>query len=1012
MIPTRFEKASAAALFMILILLSGTMQFSAFVSGEEVDYGLFDSYVESNITTSVVWDSLMSPVNVNETIWISTTGSLTILSGTEVRFGKGSSLIVNGSLLVGGSQGEAILRPQGTVRPGEWEGIILGSSSISRFEGANISGANVTIRMESATDMVVRNSTISFYNRSFVLDGGSKGSVYNTTLDPARIKVDDDRSILRTYAFFSCTIVDHLGRPKDLVRFEMVNSSSVLLMSHIVNSTGVVPPFIVEGRAFVRNGRSNITGSYTISLSDNPFTHFVNSTLIFNGTRPGDFIQKFSWPPELTSVPGRMNLYEDSLAYHYTSVLDRNQVGSVDVLTSSPFVSYNWTLGRLEFLYTNESVSQEIVKVVLDDGYDTRTYEVTVNVTPVDDPVFLELPNHFVYLREDVQTQLTLLIEDEDTPLDEIQVTTSDPENITYQRESTKLLFLYGDGTASEFNVTLWVTDGTTVRSDMVFVYFQAVFYPPYFFGTIPDVVIDEDTDFVLDLGDRIGDPDKGEKVTLTANLDDHSVFSVRTEGFKVIIEPLLDAHGSGKVQLVIRDEQGLLAARILNITVRPVDDEPTLTYPKVVESEDDSYWFNVTYNDIDGDVPDSVTLHLEDARYPMDLVPGGGLDPTSGMLYSLRLSPLPGTYEIGFSCRQGKFEVNLSFGTLIVPQAEKHFSLSAYNGSLMVDVWGYGTGTSPSLYLPETVIGSPPEMAFLGCIFGLVPGDMLLTRAQVKIWLFDFREDIIPISARLMYLQDSNWTEAGVGIYTSSVKVFSIILHGEPLNHTMAAFVELDDEYDTDGDGVKNLLDAFPDDPSEWNDTDRDGIGDNSDDDDDGDGFSDEIERLAGTDPLNPTSYPRDSDNDGVKDYLDTDDDGDGMPDEWELTFGLDPLDPNDAFLDPDGDGYTNLEEYLQGTDPNVRDRNPNQDEGEIPIWVIVLIAAALLVLILGVVGLLVFSRKPEEWEMEDPSEEWEIAGELDPEEAVNCPECEEVFPIWFEKCPKCGEANPYNEE
>jgi pectate lyase len=49
----------------------------------------------------------------------------------------------------------------------------------------------------------------------------------------------------------------------------------------------------------------------------------------------------------------------------------------------------------------------------------------------------------------------------------------------------------------------------------------------------------------------------------------------------------------------------------------------------------------------------------------------------------------------------------------------------------------------------------------------------------------------------------------------------------------------------------------------------------------------------------------------------LDTD--HDGMPDEWEKKYGLDPNDPSDAAMDKDGDGYTNLEEYLNGTDPTV---------------------------------------------------------------------------------------------
>lgn len=47
----------------------------------------------------------------------------------------------------------------------------------------------------------------------------------------------------------------------------------------------------------------------------------------------------------------------------------------------------------------------------------------------------------------------------------------------------------------------------------------------------------------------------------------------------------------------------------------------------------------------------------------------------------------------------------------------------------------------------------------------------------------------------------------------------------------------------------------------------------------------------------------------------LDTD--NDGMPDDWEKKFGLNPTDPADGKLDGDKDGYTNLEEYLNATDP-----------------------------------------------------------------------------------------------
>jgi len=67
--------------------------------------------------------------------------------------------------------------------------------------------------------------------------------------------------------------------------------------------------------------------------------------------------------------------------------------------------------------------------------------------------------------------------------------------------------------------------------------------------------------------------------------------------------------------------------------------------------------------------------------------------------------------------------------------------------------------------------------------------------------------------------------------------------------------------EMDADGDGVPKAnaipWDAFPHDPHEWRDTDGDGIGDNADDDHDADGFTDQEERKARTDPLNPLSFP-----------------------------------------------------------------------------------------------------------------------------------------------------------
>ncbi|MFC1812988.1 hypothetical protein ACFL03_09875, partial [Thermodesulfobacteriota bacterium] len=115
----------------------------------------------------------------------------------------------------------------------------------------------------------------------------------------------------------------------------------------------------------------------------------------------------------------------------------------------------------------------------------------------------------------------------------------------------------------------------------------------------------------------------------------------------------------------------------------------------------------------------------------------------------------------------------------------------------------------------------------------------------------------------------------------------------------------------DTDGDGVPDDQDAFPEDPDEWEDVDGDGIGDNADpdigagpssEDSDGDGVPDDQDAF----PDDPNES-KDSDGDGIGDNADPDteagetedSDGDGVPDDQDAF----PDDPNES-RDSDGDG------------------------------------------------------------------------------------------------------------
>jgi hypothetical protein len=60
----------------------------------------------------------------------------------------------------------------------------------------------------------------------------------------------------------------------------------------------------------------------------------------------------------------------------------------------------------------------------------------------------------------------------------------------------------------------------------------------------------------------------------------------------------------------------------------------------------------------------------------------------------------------------------------------------------------------------------------------------------------------------------------------------------------------------------------------------------------------------VGGWPPLKQAAPPQDTDRDG-------------MPDAWETQHGLDPNDGSDHAGDLDDDGYTNLEEFLNDTDP-----------------------------------------------------------------------------------------------
>jgi len=202
----------------------------------------------------------------------------------------------------------------------------------------------------------------------------------------------------------------------------------------------------------------------------------------------------------------------------------------------------------------------------------------------------------------------------------------------------------------------------------------------------------------------------------------------------------------------------------------------------------------------------------------------------------------------------------------------------------------------------------------------------------------------------------------------------------GTDRNQSTSYPTDLDGDYicnsidtDDDGDSYIDTNDDFPNDASEWIDSDNDGTGDNADNDDDNDGTSDSNDDF----PLNPNedtdtdgdgtgnnadsdddndgtndandefpldgSEVSDNDGDGVGDNADTDDDNDGWSDSDEnncvsdpLSSSITPMDfDNDGIcdqmdVDDDNDGWTDMAENNCSSNPRSAASIPNDAEGD----------------------------------------------------------------------------------
>ncbi len=184
------------------------------------------------------------------------------------------------------------------------------------------------------------------------------------------------------------------------------------------------------------------------------------------------------------------------------------------------------------------------------------------------------------------------------------------------------------------------------------------------------------------------------------------------------------------------------------------------------------------------------------------------------------------------------------------------------------------------------------------------------------------------------------DWTPLSPGTHKIAVKIFPWEAgNDDPANNHVVTeiFVVQDTDHDgipnetdddDDGDGVLDTEDAFPLNKNEQYDTDGDGIGNNLDTDDDGDEVPDDKDGL----PLDPNEIS-DIDNDGIGDNADTDDDGDGLSDAEEENIKTDPSNPdtdNDGTIDGEDKFPKDPTEWLDTDNDKIGNNMDTDDDND----------------------------------------------------------------------------------
>jgi len=159
------------------------------------------------------------------------------------------------------------------------------------------------------------------------------------------------------------------------------------------------------------------------------------------------------------------------------------------------------------------------------------------------------------------------------------------------------------------------------------------------------------------------------------------------------------------------------------------------------------------------------------------------------------------------------------------------------------VDLTDYGNGAIE--FDIKVVSGDANITMRLDCFYPCFSGEQLLGEKGVNGW------ESVSVSMSGLNAGGLDLSNVNTGLVIWATKFQDTVFQIDNVRFTVY------DAGDSDGDGVADSEDAFPNDPNETTDSDGDGVGNNEDTDDDNDGFTDIDELEEGSDPLDASSQP-----------------------------------------------------------------------------------------------------------------------------------------------------------